>query len=94
MANENAVVLKQRSEIIQTLTNNLDASLNAVQDALPGDLNKARFLQNTIAVVKATPTLLTYNQTEVLTECLKASYLGLDFMNKEAYLVPFGGHVQ
>lgn len=92
MANE--VAVKTKSEVIQTLTNNLDASLVAVKDALPGDFNRSRFLQNTISVVKANPNLLQYNQTEVLTECLKASYLGLDFMNKEAWLVPYGSHVQ
>ena len=47
------------NELMQTLTNNLDASLVAVQDALPKDLNKARFLQNTIAVIKSNPNLTT-----------------------------------
>lgn len=92
--NTNSLVVKQRNEIVQKLTNNLDVSLDAVKEALPGDFNKARFLQNTVAVFKASPNLLQYNQTEVLTECLKASYLGLDFMNKEAWLVPYGNHVQ
>lgn len=82
------------NEIVQVLTNNLDASLNAVTEALPRDFNKSRFLQNTIAVIKEKPDLLKYNQNELLTCCLQASYLGLDFMNKEAWLVPYSGHVQ
>lgn len=82
------------NELMQTLTNNLDASLVAVQDALPKDLNKARFLQNTIAVVKANPDLTKYNQGELLTCCLQGAYLGLDFMNKESWIVPYGNHLQ
>lgn len=79
---------------LQTLTNNLDASLTAVKEALPKDFNRARFLQNTVAVIKANPDLQKYNSTELLTCCLQASYLGLDFMSKEAWLVPYSGHVQ
>ena len=81
------------NELITNLTNDLDASLIAVSDALPKDFNKARFLQNTIAVVKANPDLQKYNKTELLTCMLRASYLGLDFMNKECWLVPYAGHV-
>ena len=81
------------NELITNLTNDLDASLIAVSDALPKDFNKARFLQNTIAVVKANPDLQKYNKTELLTCMLRGSYLGLDFMNKECWLVPYAGHV-
>ena len=82
------------NEIIQTITNNLDATLNAVTDALPKDFNKSRFLQNSIAVIKANPDLTKYNSTELLTCLVKGAYLGLDFMNKECWIVPYQGHVQ
>lgn len=91
MGNE---VAERKTTAVQTLTNNLNRSLDAVAEALPNDFNKARFLQNTIAVVKDKPDLLQFNQNELLTCCLQASYLGLDFMNKEAWLVPYSGHVQ
>lgn len=91
MANEVAVRTKQ--EVYQKLTNNLDASLVAVHDCLPGDFNKARFLQNTMAVVKANSSLLQYSASELLTCSMQAAYLGLDFMNKEAWLVPYNNHV-
>ncbi len=81
------------NEIIQSLTNNLDASLVAVSDALPKDFNKARFLQNAMSVVKSNPDLLKYNQTELLTCMLRGAYLSLDFYNKECWLVPYAGHV-
>lgn len=82
------------NELVQVLTNNLDASLNAVSEALPNDFNKARFLQNTISVIRANPTLMSYNSNELLTCCLKSAYLGLDFMNQEAWIVPYSGHPQ
>jgi len=78
---------------LQTLTNNLDFTLNAISDALPKDFNKSRFLQNAIAVVKANPDLQKYNQNELLTCLVRASYLGLDFMNNECWLVPYSGHI-
>lgn len=82
------------NEIVQAITNNLDKSLNAVSEALPKDFNKARFLQNTISVIKNNPKLQSYNQSEILIGSLQAAYLGLDFMGQEAWLVPYDGHVK
>ena len=82
------------NELIQSLTDSLDTCLVQVKDALPSDFNQARFLQNTIAVVKNQPDLLKYNKNELLTNSLRAAYLGLDFMNQEAWLVPYSGHIQ
>ena len=84
------------NEIAQIITNGLDQAFNteSVADALPKDFNRARFIQNTIAVIKQNPTLTAYNQNELLTCCLKSAYLGLDFMNGEAWIVPYKGHPQ
>lgn len=81
------------NEVMTILTNNLDYSLDTVHDALPKDFNKARFLQNTIAVIKQNPGLMKFSQNELLACSLRAAYLGLDFMNQEAWLVPFKGHL-
>ena len=83
-----------RKELLQTVTNNLDLSLNAVSDALPKDFNKARFLQNTISLLKQDPDLQKYSSIEILTGSMHAAYLGLDFMNQEAWLVPYSGHLK
>lgn len=79
---------------LQVLTDKLDLSLNAVSEALPKDFNKARFLQNTMSLIRQNPDLQKYNPTELLTCSLHAAYLGVDFMSKEAWLVPYSGHVQ
>lgn len=81
------------NEIVATLTNDLDAALEAVTDALPKSFNKARFLQNTIAVIKQNPDLQKYNKTELLSCILKGSYLGLNFYSGECWLVPYGSHI-
>ena len=81
------------NELIQNLTDSLDVSLTAVKDALPKTFNKERFLQNTIAVIKQNPELQKYNKNELLTCMLRGSYLSLDFMAKECWLVPYNGHV-
>ncbi len=78
---------------LQTLTNNLDASLTAVSKALPKDFNHARFLQNTIAVIKNNPQLTKYNSNDLLSGALRGAYLGLDFMSSECWLVPYGQSV-
>jgi len=82
------------NELLKTITNNLDITLNGVQNALPKDFNKERFLQNTIALLRQNPELQKYNPTEILEGSVKAAYLGMDFMNKEAWLVPYSGHIQ
>ena len=82
------------NELIQSLTNDLNTSLDYVKEALPKDFNAQRFLQNTIAVVKSNPSLTQYNKKDLLTASLRAAYLGLDFMNGEAWIVPYGNSVQ
>lgn len=82
------------NELIVSLTNNLAATLDAVSTSLPKDFNRDRFIQNAIAVVNKNLDLLKYNQNELLTCMANASFLGLDFMNQEAWIVPYSGHVQ
>lgn len=82
------------NELTQALTDSLNTCLVNVKDALPSDFNQSRFLQNTIALVENNPDLLKYNRKELLSNALRAAYLGLDFMNQEAWLVPYSGHIQ
>lgn len=82
------------NELIVSLQNDLVTTLDAVTPSLPSDFNKDRFIQNAVAVISANTDLLKYNRAELLTCMTKASFLGLDFMNQEAWLVPYGSHVQ
>lgn len=65
-----------------------------VMDALPADFNRARFVQNTVALVQENETLARIPQAKIVPVLLKGAYLGLDFFNGECYAVPYGQTVQ
>lgn len=67
--------------------------LDSVNDALPKDFNKQRFVQNTLALIHDNPKLMEYKQAEIMSGLIKGATLGLDFFNKEAYLVPYGSQL-
>lgn len=83
-----------KNELVSTFTKDLDTCLSGVSEALPNDFNRARFLQNTIALVRNNPNLQKYSKTELLEGSLRAAYLGCDFLNQEAWLVPYDGHLR
>ena len=70
----------------------LSEKLTDVNDALPENFNKARFVQNTLAFMGTDKgkEIMTKYGNQTVTGLLKGAYLGLDFLNKECYLVPFG----
>jgi recombination protein RecT len=61
--------------------------------ALPEDFNTTRFVNNAVALLNENEKLRDfakeYGTAQIQQGMLKAAYLGLDFMNKEAYLVPY-----
>ena len=71
----------------------LTEKLNSVADALPQDFNKARFVQNALALINDNPSLQKYSQSQLTAGLLKGAYLGLDFYSKECYLVPYGNQL-
>ena len=66
----------------------------SVMDALPPDFNRARFVQNTVALVQDNEQLSRIPQSKLVPVLLKGAYLGLDFFNGECYAVPYGQTVQ
>lgn len=66
----------------------------SVVDALPSDFNRARFVQNTVALVADNEQLSRIPQAKLIPVLLKGAYLGLDFFNKECYAVPYGQQLQ
>jgi len=66
----------------------------SVMDALPPDFNRARFIQNTVALVQENEQLSRMPQAKLVPALLKGAYLGLDFFNKECYAIPYGQTVQ
>ena len=77
----------------QTFSLALTEKLETVNEALPKDFNKVRFVQNAIALVNENTNLQKYSQEMIMRGLLKGAYLGLDFYSKEAYLIPYGNQL-
>lgn len=71
-----------------------ELALPSISDALPKDFNKARFVQNAVALVTENENLSKVPQSKLIPGLLKGAYLGLDFFNKECYLIPYGPELQ
>lgn len=72
----------------------LTLALNEQNEALPADFNKARFVQNALALLNEHQELAKYNPAALKAGLLKGAFLGLDFYSKECYLVPYGTQLQ
>ena len=95
MAEEKTTAVAEKKETFSmALTNSLDS----VEEALPKDFNKTRFVQNAIALLNDNDTLIEYNKSygskNILAGLLKGAYLNLDFVSNEAYLIPYGKKLQ
>ena len=75
-------------------TDLLSNKIGTIEDALPENFNRARFVQNAIAVVADNKEIQKYSQEQILSGLVKGAILGVDFMNKEAYLIPYGDRLQ
>lgn len=88
--------MAENTQVAENKENNSNFSivladkLDSVSDALPKDFNKARFVQNALALVNENPNIAKYGQQKIMAGLLKGAYLGLDFYSKECYLVPYG----
>ena len=82
------------NEVVKSFSEKLTDKLVSVESALPKDFNRERFVQNCLAVMNEKPELAQINKAEVIQGLCKGAYLGLDFMNKECYLIPYGKSVQ
>ena len=82
------------NEVALTFGEQLTDKLIDVEQALPKDFNKTRFVQNSLAVLNEKPELAKINKNQLMLGLLKGAYLGLDFHNKECYLIAYGNSVQ
>lgn len=85
---------EQKNEVQVTFSDLLTDKLEVVEQALPSDFNRTRFVQNAIAVLNDNPLLQKCNRQSLMAGLLKGAYLGLDFANKECYLIPYSGNAQ
>lgn len=75
----------------------LTEELNMQREALPRDFNITRFVNNSIALLNGNETLATfakkYGTEQIKMGLIRGAYLGLDAMNNEMYLVPYGSTI-
>lgn len=82
------------NELQVKFSEQLTDKLAEISDALPRELNKTRFAQNCVALMNDHPELAKINRAQVIASMLKGAYMGLDYMQGEAYLIPYGNNVQ
>lgn len=82
---------EQKNEVRVSFGNQVSDQLELVKAALPKDFNKERFINNAIAVINNNPDLQKCSKSSIMEGLLKGAFLGLDAMNKEFYLIPYGG---
>ncbi len=75
----------------------LTAELNEAKDSLPANFNVQRFVHNSIALLNGNETLVKFNKqygsSQIKAGLIRAAYLGLDALNSECYLVPYGSTI-
>lgn len=86
-------LMKQAEHKPQTFSEFLTFKLNDVNEALPKDFNKTRFVQNFVALINDNPQLQKYGKSQLAACSLKGAYLGCDFFNAECYAVPYGSQL-
>jgi len=90
MSNE----IVEKKEQMLTLSDTLTNSLLDVKGGLPTDLNVERFVNNSIALLNDNEQLSAfakqYGTNQIKSGLMKSAFLGLDPLNKEVYLIPYG----
>lgn len=95
MSGKNQVMTQEKKEEVFSVA--LSESLNGMQEALPSDFNIARFVQNSLSLLNDNTQLRNFARdhgtNQIKQGLFKAAYLGLDAMNKECYLIPYGNNL-
>ncbi len=77
-----------------SFSGSLTQSLVEVKDALPVDFNITRFVNNAVALLNGNETLADFAKkngtAQIKAGLMRGAYLGLDALNDEMYLVPYG----
>lgn len=78
--------------VLKTTNVQLESILEKEVQALPKGFNTLRFKQNAMTVLQSQDLTKLRGQEFNLARCIvKGAYLGLDFSNKECYVITYGG---
>lgn len=88
---------EQTTEIVekkQKFNEVLSTSLIEAKDGLPKDFNITRFVQNSVALLNGNESLIKfakqYGTSQIKAGLMRGAFLGLDALNQECHLVPYG----
>ena len=81
------------NEVQVAFSTQLSDKLMSMENALPKDFNRERFVQNAISVLNDKPELQKANKAQLQLGLIKAAMLNLNYANKEFYLIPYQGTV-
>lgn len=79
-----------------TFSTALMTSLTEQREALPSDFNITRFVQNSVALLNGNEVLMDFakknptGMAQIKAGLMRGAFLGLDALNQEMYLVPYG----
>lgn len=98
MSEHTTAVAVDQKKPPQTFSDVMMLALNDVEEALPANFNKQRFVQEAVALMNDNEQLAKFakqNGTGLIKlGMLKAAYMGLSFASKEAYLIPYGSKLE
>ena len=81
----------------ETFSTALSAELEAQKAALPEHFNTTRFVQNALALLNGNDTLADFAKkhgtAQIKAGLMRGAFLGLDALNAEMYLVPYGSQL-
>lgn len=81
-----------------TFSDVLKNELVANEKALPSNFNQTRFVQNAVALLNGNETLAKFAQqygtSQIKAGLMRGAYLGLDALNSECHLIPYGNKIQ
>lgn len=81
----------QKNNQLKVIHSNLSKLVENNINAMPANFNRTRFIQNCMAVLMDTEDIERCDAVEVSRVLLKGAFLGLDFFNKECYVVIYKG---
>lgn len=86
--------MKNEVSTADTFSGGLTIALDEQKEALPADFNIPRFVQNSVALLNGNDTLADFAKkhgtSQIKNGLIRGAFLGLDFLNSEAFLVPYG----
>ena len=90
---QNTKQLDKKSLVLNEVNSQLTKLITSKLDAMPKDFNQTRFIQNAMAVLIDTKGIENCKAISIARTLLKGAFLGLDFLRKECYAIPYGSEL-